>query len=66
MWEKGFRDEGTKICQSTRLSFSYTPEAGHPNYEAMLSELRKIFDTYQVNGNATFEYDTIVYYGRMK
>lgn len=47
------------------LSSSYTPEVGHQNYEAMLSELRKIFDTYQVNGNVVFEYDTRVYCGHL-
>jgi SAM-dependent methyltransferase len=47
------------------LSSSYTPEAEHPRYEAMLLELKKIFDTYQANGIVVFEYDTKVYYGRL-
>ncbi len=46
------------------LSSSYAPEAGHPNHDPMLHELKAIFDTYQVDGVVTFEYDTQVYYGQ--
>ncbi|NJK47349.1 class I SAM-dependent methyltransferase [Candidatus Gracilibacteria bacterium] len=48
------------------LSSSYTPEAEDLRYEAMLSQLREIFDTYQIDENVVFEYDTTVYYGRIK
>jgi hypothetical protein len=47
------------------LSSSYTPEAEDLRYEAMLSQLRKIFDMYQIDENVVFEYDTQVYYGRI-
>src|SRR5438067_12863738 len=47
------------------LSSSYTPRAGDPKHEPMLRELRRIFDSNQVNGRIIFEYDTRVYYGQM-
>ncbi len=47
------------------LSSSYTPEAGHPNYEPMVAELSQIFQAYQVNGQVGFEYRTILYYGQL-
>jgi SAM-dependent methyltransferase len=47
------------------LSSSYTPQPGHPNYEPMLKELRFIFETHQVKGRVSFEYDTRVYYGKL-
>ena len=31
----------------------------------MLRELRRNFDTYQINDRVTFEYDTRVYYGQL-
>jgi len=52
-------------CQGRLLSASYAPQAGHPNYEPMLAELRSIFDAYQVNGMVSFEYDTKMYYGQL-
>ena len=47
------------------LSSSYTPQAGDPNYEAMLNELRRIFDAFQRDGVVTVEYNTRVYYGKV-
>jgi ubiquinone/menaquinone biosynthesis C-methylase UbiE len=47
------------------LSSSYTPEPDHPNFEAMLAELKQIFDGYQQGGTVTFEYETRVYYGHL-
>jgi ubiquinone/menaquinone biosynthesis C-methylase UbiE len=47
------------------LSSSYAPLAGHPNYESMLAELRKIFDAHQVGGHVSFEYDTLVFHGHL-
>jgi SAM-dependent methyltransferase len=47
------------------LSSSYTPQPGHPNYEPMLKELRRVFDQHEVNGHVCFEYDTRVYYGKL-
>jgi SAM-dependent methyltransferase len=48
------------------LSSSYTLEAGHARYEAMLHTLESIFETHKVNGAVTFEYDTTMYYGRFE
>ena len=48
------------------LSSSYVPIKGHPNYEPMINELRKIFLEYQSDGKVRFEYDTKVYYGQLK
>jgi SAM-dependent methyltransferase len=47
------------------LSSSYTPQADDAGYGPMLRELRRIFDTHQVNGQVAFEYNTQVYYGRL-
>jgi SAM-dependent methyltransferase len=51
--------------QGRLLSSSYAPEAGHPQHEPMLAALRALFNTYQVDGLVTFDYDTKVYYGRL-
>ena len=43
------------------LSSSYVPLNGHKNYEPMLKELKRIFETYNDNGKVRFEYETVVY-----
>jgi SAM-dependent methyltransferase len=47
------------------LSSSYAPEAGDPKYEPMLRDLRAIFEKYESSGTVNFDYDTLVYYGRL-
>jgi SAM-dependent methyltransferase len=47
------------------LSSSYAPGPDHPQYAPMLRELRRIFDEFSVNGHATFEYTTRLYFGRL-
>jgi hypothetical protein len=47
------------------LSSSYTPEAGHPNHEPMIHELREIYQAHAVDGRVTMEYITRMYYGRL-
>jgi ubiquinone/menaquinone biosynthesis C-methylase UbiE len=47
------------------LSSSYSPEAGQPGHEWMLTELRKIFDAHQIDGRVDFLYETNLYYGRL-
>jgi SAM-dependent methyltransferase len=47
------------------LSSSYTPQPEHPNYRAMLRELRRIFDAYQSDGQVTVEYKTRTYFGKL-
>ena len=57
-----FDHEGLK---GRLLSASYAPEPGHPKYEAMLRDLREIFDANEENGRVTFEYETELYYGQL-
>ena len=47
------------------LSSSYAPDKGHPQHEAMLEELARIFDEHQSEGRVKFEYETRVYSGRL-
>lgn len=47
------------------LSSSYTPENDHPSYKPMLQALDTLFQTHQVDGLVTFEYETKVYYGQI-
>lgn len=61
-FEQLFDHEGLK---GRLLSASYAPEPGHPNYEAMLRDLREIFDANEENGRVTFEYETELYYGQL-
>src|SRR6266436_5061333 len=48
------------------LSSSYVPAPGDEDFEAMLEELRKIFDEHQKAAEVVFEYDTRVYFGQPK
>jgi len=47
------------------LSSSYAPGPGHPKHEAMLRELRRIFDQRAGDGRVAFDYKTRVYFGRL-
>jgi ubiquinone/menaquinone biosynthesis C-methylase UbiE len=47
------------------LSSSYAPEPGHPRHVPMLEGLNALFSKYQSEGKVVFEYDTLVYYGRL-
>lgn len=47
------------------LSSSYAPEPGHPKHGPMLEALQALFSGYQADGTVVFEYDTLVYYGRL-
>ncbi len=51
--------------QGRLLSSSYAPEEGHPNHEIIIEKLRQIFDKYNVEGKVAFEYETVIYYGRL-
>ena len=46
------------------LSSSYIPNEGQPGYEAMISELKELFDSRQDAGFVRFKYQTNVYFGR--
>jgi len=48
------------------LSSSYTPESSSPNFQPMLAELESIFNTYRENGLVRFDYDTRVFYERIR
>lgn len=48
------------------LSSSNMPLAGEQNFEPMLAELHRLFWEFQVDGTVTFDYDTEVYYSRLK
>ena len=47
------------------LSSSYVPEAAHPNYQPMLAELERIFQTRQQEGKVEVEYVTLMHYGQL-
>ncbi|MGA3347833.1 MAG: class I SAM-dependent methyltransferase [Candidatus Sulfotelmatobacter sp.] len=47
------------------LSSSYAPGPDHPRHAPMLAELRRIFDVHALEGRATFEYKTRLYFGRL-
>ncbi|HEX2487899.1 MAG TPA: class I SAM-dependent methyltransferase [Blastocatellia bacterium] len=47
------------------LSSSYAPEEGRPNYQPMIAELERIFQTYKDEGRVVFEYVTQMYYGQL-
>jgi SAM-dependent methyltransferase len=52
--------------QGRLLSSSYTPEPGHPGHQPMIDALRALFDAHQHGGQVAIEYDTTVYYGRLR
>lgn len=46
------------------LSSSYAPAEGHPQHEAMIAELQRIFDLHHQDGRVAIEYKTELYIGR--
>ena len=48
------------------LSSSYAPGPSHANYQAMLSDVRRIFERHAVGGQAAFDYKTRVYVGQLR
>jgi len=47
-------------------SSSYGPAPEHPQFEAMMSEVERLFELYSFNGMVTIEYDTLVYVAAME
>ena len=47
------------------LSSSYTPEPGHSNHQPMLDALRALFDEHQISGKVSFDYVSLLYFGRL-
>jgi SAM-dependent methyltransferase len=48
------------------LSSSYVPVKGHSNHAPMMEELENIFGKHAKDGKIEFEYDTRVFYGKLK
>jgi SAM-dependent methyltransferase len=46
-------------------SSSYTPEKGHPNFDAMIERLKAVFEKHEEAGLVRFEYDTRLFYGQL-
>ncbi|QDH21137.1 class I SAM-dependent methyltransferase [Saccharibacillus brassicae] len=46
-------------------SSSYAPAPGHPRYEPMMEELRRLFDRTEQDGQVFFEYETEIYWGTL-
>jgi SAM-dependent methyltransferase len=47
------------------LSSSYVPLEGHPKFEPMLAELRRLFRRYRWDSAVKIEYDTRLFYGKL-
>jgi hypothetical protein len=47
------------------MSSSYTPTSDQANYDAMLRELRRIFDAQQIDDCVSLDYNTLAYYGQI-
>jgi SAM-dependent methyltransferase len=47
------------------LSASYALEPDHPDYEAMLADVRKIFEANEQDGKVIFAYESVLYYGQL-
>jgi SAM-dependent methyltransferase len=47
------------------LSSSYTPDENHSKHNAMLEQLKNIFDSFNRNNQVQFDYETKVYLGRL-
>jgi ubiquinone/menaquinone biosynthesis C-methylase UbiE len=47
-------------------SSSYVPGPGRPGHEAMMREAERTFRAHETDGKVIFEYDTKVYYGRLR
>jgi len=47
------------------LSSSYAPGPEHPDYPAMMRELRRIYDAHAEGGRVACDYKTRVYFGRL-
>ncbi|MBB4639063.1 methyltransferase domain-containing protein [Longimicrobium terrae] len=47
------------------VSSSYAPNAGQPGYEAMIADLRTLFDATQRDGQVVMEYETQILFARL-
>lgn len=68
MFQAGFTHSKRLDAEGLRgavLSASYTPTAGHPNYQPLLEGIDELFARYQSDGFVQFEYKTMVYHGQV-
>jgi SAM-dependent methyltransferase len=61
-FQQRFEYEG---LEGRLLSSSFAPGPEHPGYEAMLRDLRALFEANKEDGKVNFDYETEVYYGRL-
>ena len=47
-------------------SSSFTPTEGHPNFASMMTELKRLFDAHQQQGQVRMDYFLRIYYGQMQ
>jgi len=48
------------------LSSSYIPAENQPGYDSMVEALNLLFDKFQVSSKVTIEYETKMFFGRLK
>lgn len=46
-------------------SSSYSPAPDHPDYENMTEQLKRLFETTNVNGQVSFDYETEMFWGEV-
>ncbi len=46
-------------------SSSYTPAPDHPDYGAMIEQLKSLFEATKMDGQVSFDYETELYWGRV-
>ncbi len=52
--------------QGRLLSASYAPLEGEPGHKEMMVRLKNLFDSHQVDNKITIEYQTVMYFGRLR
>ena len=66
--ERAFRHSQSFDLDGLRgrlLSSSYVPDEGEPGHDGMMRELEDVFRAHASGGTVAFEYETLVYYGRL-
>jgi SAM-dependent methyltransferase len=48
------------------MSSSWAPEAGHPQHQPLLEDMRGVFERHAHEGRVIFPYVTLVYWGQMR
>lgn len=61
-----FQDVDLEGLKGRVLSSSYMPNQGHTDFDHMIYCLRKIYNRYQEENKVRLDYDTKLYYGRLK